>query len=378
MGTTAPFRQTRGITIVADFLRPDGQGRPGGADRPAAWLYHAIKRQIGIATGLPVRLLSSATEPVLAAWVTAQRTPEQADTVWSAAYAELPPDAAWQSAIERLVVAPLLDQFCVGYELPPYLVGLLSRHAIPYIDVRLHPVRFMDDLMFAVRATHPATHAAIFGIAVAEAEVLITAGLREATCRLISDAAVPAGTLLVIGQRPYNSSQIVGGRFFDAMDHRAEIAAICARHRSLMLKPHPHDREHSLLTLASGIGGNMLGVTDDNIYRLLAIPEISTILTVSSSVAYEAAYFGKEICTLAPLPIRLGWHGCEPSSDIHASLDDVMLSIDFWRMVLEPHTPVTARDGVRLAPKPNRLRIALDSFWNFNEIDTDRVPARAA
>jgi hypothetical protein len=33
---------------------------------------------------------------------------------------------------------------------------------------------------------------------------------------------------------------------------------------------------------------------------------------------------------------------------------------------------------MRLAPKPNRLRIALDSFWNFNEIDTDRVPRRAA
>ena len=24
--------------------------------------------------------------------------------------------------------------------------------------------------------------------------------------------------------------------------------------------------------------------------------------------------------------------------------------------------------------KPNRLRIAHDSFWNFQQIDTDRVP----
>jgi hypothetical protein len=39
---------------------------------------------------------------------------------------------------------------------------------------------------------------------------------------------------------------------------------------------------------------------------------------------------------------------------------------------------VSTADGARLPPKPNRLRIALDSFWNFNEIDTDRIPSGAA
>ena len=46
----------------------------------------------------------------------------------------------------------------------------------------------------------------------------------------------------------------------------------------------------------------------------------------------------------------------------------------FWRMALAPHAAVSAPDGMRLRPKPNRLRIALDSFWNYQEIDTDRIP----
>jgi hypothetical protein len=58
-------------------------------------------------------------------------------------------------------------------------------------------------------------------------------------------------------------------------------------------------------------------------------------------------------------------------------LDDRILTPDFWRMVLAPHCPVTAADGVRLVPKPNRLRIALDSFWNYQQIDTDRIPGVA-
>jgi len=47
---------------------------------------------------------------------------------------------------------------------------------------------------------------------------------------------------------------------------------------------------------------------------------------------------------------------------------------DFWRMVLKPHASVLSPDGVRLPAKPNRLRIALDSFGNFQKIDTGRIP----
>jgi hypothetical protein len=36
--------------------------------------------------------------------------------------------------------------------------------------------------------------------------------------------------------------------------------------------------------------------------------------------------------------------------------------------------PVTEPDGMRLRAKPNRLRIAFDSFWNYQQIDTDRIP----
>jgi hypothetical protein len=51
-----------------------------------------------------------------------------------------------------------------------------------------------------------------------------------------------------------------------------------------------------------------------------------------------------------------------------------VLTPDFWRIVPAPYAQVAAADGMRLPPKPNRLRIVLDSFWNYQEIDTDRIP----
>ena len=116
---------------------------------------------------------------------------------------------------------------------------------MPYVDLRLHPVRFLDDLLFAVRASAPETQAALLSMAVPESEVIATAGLREAMCRFISEARVPDNTLLVVGQRRFDSTQIVDGTFFDAVPRAAEIHAICARYAAVVLKPHPLDRHHS-------------------------------------------------------------------------------------------------------------------------------------
>jgi hypothetical protein len=198
--------------------------------------------------------------------------------------------------------------------------------------------------------------------------------LREAMCRFISEANVPANTLLVAGQRPFDSTQIVGGRFYDAIPEASAIHAVCARYAAVILKPHPLDRHHSLLAVAAAAPVPVLGVIDDNIYRMMSLPEVAAVLTVNSGVAQEAPYFGKTIHTLAPPPVQLAWRGATVHAQEHASLDDVVLTPDFWRIVLAPECAVSPPDGMRLRPKPNRLRIALDSFWNYEAIDTDRIP----
>ena len=86
----------------------------------------------------------------------------------------------------------------------------------------------------------------------------------------------------------------------------------------------------------------------------------------------------KRMHALAPLTIRSAWRGAAADTASRASLNDVVVTPDFWRTVLAPHTTVTLADGTRLPPKANRLRIALDSFWNFQQIDADRIPRQAA
>jgi hypothetical protein len=351
------------VIVVGDLLRPNGDGQPGGTDRPTLWLWNAIKRQIYLASSLPSEALTAAA---LAGWIDALRPRAEADAYWASVHDRLPaPDH---------IIDLLRRRFCVGYELPPWLIRLLDENTIPYIDLRLHPVRFLDDLLFAARGSIPETQAALLSMAVHESEVFATAGLREAMCRFISEARVPDRTLLVAGQRRFDSTQSVGGKFFDAYPMEAEIHAICARYDAVVLKPHPLDRRHSLLEVAAAAPTRVIGVIEDNVYRMLSLPQITAVLTVNSGLAHEAPYFGKPVHALAPRTIRPGWRDADADPGCHASLDDIVLTPDFWRIVLAPHVQVAAADGMRLPPKPNRLRIALDSFWNYQEIDTDRIP----
>ena len=359
------------VTVIGDLLRPTGRGDPGGVNGPTIWLYNAVKRQVALACGLLVSVLSTHHMPALADALRAERPVERAALHWAAGYHRLQDPAAFN----HHVMPRLRQQFCIGYELPPYLVAILEAADIPYIDIRVHPGRFLDDLLFAVRAPHPETRSALLDIAVPEAEVIVTAGLREAMCQMITQSSLPEDTMLVLGQRPMDATQIIAGGFYDAMEQADEIAALCSRHHAVLLKPHPQEREHSLLVVAAGVARNVIGVTDDNLYRLLSLPQVTAVLTVNSSAAYEVPYFGKRVHALAPLPLAVAWRGDAPAPGQHASLDDRVLTVDFWRTALAPHAPVSREDGVRLTPKPNRLRIALDSFWNFQEIDTDRVPA---
>ncbi|WP_428531718.1 hypothetical protein [Rhodopila sp.] len=358
------------VVVVGDLLRPQGDGRPGGVDRPTLWLCNALKRSIQLASGLQPRALTTSDDPALGNCIRSSSSAADADANWAATYEGLPGLAS----LEQLLMARLQRCFCIGYEMPPWLKRLLSEHRVPFVDLRLGPVRFMDDLLFAALGSTLEMQAGLLSMAMQESEVHATAGLREAMCRLISEAAVPDNTLLVAGQRRFDSSQIVDGTFFDAFPRAAEIHRICAGYSAVVLKPHPLDRRHSLLEVVAGAPANVIGVIDDNAYRMMALPQISAVLTVNSGLAVEAGYFGKRVHTLAALPIRLAWRGDVADQERHVSLNDVVLTPDFWRLILAPYVPVTAADGMQLPPKPNRLRIALDSFWNYQQIDTDLIP----
>ena len=69
----------------------------------------------------------------------------------------------------------------------------------------------------------------------------------------------------------------------------------------MLLEPHRAGEQHRLLREAAASGTRVLGTINDDVYRVLALPGVASVLTVDSSIACEAAYFGKRVYALAPL-----------------------------------------------------------------------------
>jgi hypothetical protein len=358
------------VVVIGDLLRPAFDDTQGGVDKQTSWLFHAIRRQVHLACGLNASVLTSEAAPEIMALLTRLRPSSTAKLFWARHFHDAPAE------LEAALVARLRGCFCVCYEMPPYLGRLLDRHGIGHIDLRVHPVRFMDDLLFAARCSNADVQRRLVGQSVSHTEVLATIGLREAMLDLVQPARMPPDTLLVLGQQRWDSSQIASDGFFDPEARIDVIERLCGRHQTVAIKPHPNGADGPLIEIVQRLRPDAV-VAEDNVYRLLSCPNVAAVLSVNSSVAIEAELFGKPSHTLAPQPIRASWRGDALGSAYYASVDDFFLTTDFWRMVLQPHIAVTALDGERLPAKPNRLRLALGAFWNFQQIDTDLIPRPA-
>ncbi len=367
-------RGFRRIVVTGDCLRADAGGPSLGAiNTQTEWLFRLLRPQLRLATGLePEVLLTGTDRGIDAAAFYADLGIHDPLRGWPRVYS----DPSLVPAVVEAFRPHLQGAVCIGFELPEYLRTALDRLDVPYIDLWVHPVRFLDDLMLAVGSSHPKADRAVGRYSLSEDVVWATAGLRQATAVHLPRPDLPDGTLLIAGQAMHDKSQIWRGEFFDPTPHAATVAGWASGYSAVVIKPHPVAREHPLLTLAAKLFPAAATV-DGTVYTYLADDRVAGLGAVNSSAAEEARYFGKRTHTLIPPVLRTCYRE-RPVTGAYHSILDSFLEPDFWRATLGPFFRVTRADGFRIPPKANRLRVALNSFWGFNKIDSDLVVEKYA
>lgn len=364
------FRKKKSeIVFLGDCLRPDADGRFGGVNLQTRWLLDLLSEPVSIASGLQPRCVEQHPRTGVDA-STVYRTVEGNSVLEK--WAKL---STQEEYLPRIIEAyqPHLSQncFCIGFELPAMLRRALLALGVPYIDLWIHPIRFMDDLLIAATSNCKKIRSQIAGFGVTENEVRITAGLRRATLSRWPKAQLSSNTLLVAGQTRDDKSQISRtGQFFDLDACRKTLEQIVGRYDQVITKAHPWDKEHPLLTTIQQLRPDAHEV-EDNIYYLMSQPAITGLLTVNSSCAVEAEYFGLEVHRLKESVLDIGFGTDSREEGVFAGLSSELLIPDTWRSLMSDYVPVTRRDGWRISEKPNRLRIALRAFWGFHGMDHD-------
>ncbi|SHI90073.1 hypothetical protein SAMN02745194_01316 [Roseomonas rosea] len=352
------------IVFSGDVLRPgDAAFRPAQTEN-ILWFHRLVRGQAAAATRLPVEAVTWGrgidTERLYDLWG-AEKSWRGWARLFDAGFAPEGVVAALEQAFGGAVV--------IGFELAESMKRILSLLGIPFLDFSVHPVRFLDDVFFAVQTNDAAVFEVMLPDHAEESAFLGPAGLLAASALKFRPNLRIRGESLLVGQTRIDRSLVRGGRVVDLSDFGPELRAAVGE-GGVVFKPHPYANS-DFGALSAGLSLRRMQVSRENIYALMASEEIRRVVGVSSSVLLEARYFGQEAHMLHESPFDIPARRGEAVPGQHLSVLDAWGDTDFWRRVLAPLVPVTRPDGNRFRRPPNALRTSLRNFWGFNELSTD-------
>lgn len=362
----------RRIIVTGDVLRPTPEQQVSAQRSNIHWLGHLLNKPLQSATGLSVEIASWGEDPggefndaMIREIFSAFGVPFTLEG-WAAIYDSTVPN----EVLDAVVSNTFSDALVIGFEIPPVLERALQRAGVPLIVTAIHPLRYMDDIFLGFRSPNSKLQDALRLHAITDEKFWFMAGLQCAAVTKKSFFSPEPDSLILVGQMPNDASCIVDGRFASLQNFRSAIVGAAAEHRKVYYKKHPLAHADEMIARLREWGVDA-DETDENIYYLLAHPNVNGVLTLSSSVGIEARYFGKKASFLLKGTELLWATGDLSKTNCFVGIDDRWLTPDFWRDVLRESLSVSASDGLRVATKPNRLRLSLGSFWGYNWADSD-------
>lgn len=273
-----------------------------------------------------------------------------------------------QALIDALE-APCRDALVVGYEMPEVMIDALTRLNRPFVDVILHPWRFLPDLVFALRTNVPAFDQVIRAQRLPERAATTQAERIQAKAAWMKPVApMPPGTVLVVGQVSSDRAMVgADGGFVSLEQHLPRLHELCCEHPLVLYRAHPYagDQDPSARAVARLPA---IRPTSENFYQLLSQPELEGVVALNSSCLVEARAFGRWGENLVPYlydfdadqPARDG----APGSPV--PLSGGWIEPCFWQALLKGEG---AGSGVFADPGPNVLRRSMNADWGYGFIE---------
>ncbi|WP_442798699.1 hypothetical protein [Pantoea vagans] len=271
---------------------------------------------------------------------------------------------------------PLKHALVIGYEMPSVIISALKEMRTPYIDIVLHPLRFLPDLVFSFRTNVPDYHNRLAKYALDHSHIEQQVSLLQAKNAWMNKPAnvtIPEGSAILLEQVSVDMALVQNdGRFSCLEDHVSRLHEIVSEHPCVFFKPHPYTLNSQSITFIRSLFP-VVKICDANFYHLMMQPQIEKVVALNSSGLVEAEFFGKKSENLIPFKFChfenfLPKEG-NPGSLI--SLNDSWLQPYFWKYLFigESVIPPCSHS----VWQPDRLRHAMNADWGFRFISNTVV-----
>ncbi|MHC1727609.1 MAG: hypothetical protein AB9866_16670 [Syntrophobacteraceae bacterium] len=260
------------------------------------------------------------------------------------------------------------EDLVVGYELSEQLRRLLDCIEVPWVDIWLHPIRFLDDILFAFSASERSVYDAMRSFHIAEDVFYLYADrirIQSYKGYRRFKKSVHPGSALFVAQTLEDKAVCERGRMLNLLDFKEAFESTGAEYGKVYYSRHPYVRrgDEAILKYVKDCG--FAEVVNSPAYHLLSSGKIAKAFSISSSVVYEAKYFGLDTEFLFNPVIRYG----ERYGQEYLSIYQEFVSSHFWARALSPILPTNNCDRVMYLEGKDKLRDMLNFYWSYRNID---------
>lgn len=242
----------------------------------------------------------------------------------------------------------------IGFELYDEQKELLRKKKILFIDLRIHPVRFLEDILLSFEASDTILNERVESFTLKEESFFLHAGIVSAGLSR-KHKAFTKETLLIIGQTEKDKVLFDGVGYKTLSDYKSTLISLSKNYESVLYKPHPYAKNAKEVIKELKHFLPSLEVSYENGYALLSDENVTHAVGLNSSLLYEAPYFGVESTFLYQKPFDFSKQ---------KALGHLCLTPSFWQELFS----LEERDEVTLGFVPNRLRNSLHDFWGYSEV----------
>lgn len=260
----------------------------------------------------------------------------------------------------------------LGFELYKPLTILLSTLGCTVIDFAFHSYKLFDDLAFGISTTNKEIYNKLLKYQIPQEKFYYYANYWKIFMKhnkLIQDDDIKENSVLFIGQTLKDKSVEKDGKFLNVTDFTDKINELAKQYNAVYYLPHPYmNRNRQIVYNYIKRNPNIELIKNRSTYGLLASNKVKKVVAISTSVLYEAQYFGKEIEYLYKPLFNIDAPFEEHS---YVSIHEDYWNPKFWADILSPVCDVKneVKDINYFKGANNKLRNIRDLYWGYSQLD---------